>query len=239
VSPKDSIEWSRSKLIGFRFVFVFSLLAIAETYEPWSVVPYVGRFLSTVLDDVLTKIATAAAIHLFHVSGIAATSHATDSRDTALSWVTMLLIAATSAVATAIWSVVDRRRRNHVTAAVWLRYLVRIALIFIMLRYGIFKVFPLQMSRPSLGVSGTVDALGEGVTNVNIGDVVFGVPDYIGYPTSGAAEYAVLKVFLPVPEGLNITEAAALPMAVETAARSIDLLGLKTGQTLMINGVER
>lgn len=152
VSPKDSIEWSRSKLIGFRFVFVFSLLAIAETYEPWSVVPYVGRFLSTVLDDVLTKIATAAAIHLFHVSGIAATSHATDSRDTALSWVTMLLIAATSAVATAIWSVVDRRRRNHVTAAVWLRYLVRIALIFIMLRYGIFKVFPLQMSRPSLGV---------------------------------------------------------------------------------------
>jgi NADPH:quinone reductase-like Zn-dependent oxidoreductase len=85
-------------------------------------------------------------------------------------------------------------------------------------------------------VSGTVDALGEGVTNVNIGDVVFGVPDYIGYPTSGAAEYAVLKVFLPVPEGLDTIEAAALPMAVETAARSIDLLGLKTGQTLMING---
>ena len=85
-------------------------------------------------------------------------------------------------------------------------------------------------------VSGTVAALGEGVTNVNIGDVVFGVPDYIGYPTSGAAEYAVLKVFLPVPKGLGLTDAAALPMAVETAARSIDLLGLKTGQTLMING---
>ncbi len=85
-------------------------------------------------------------------------------------------------------------------------------------------------------VSGTVDALGEGATNVNLGDLVFGVPDYIGYPTGGAAEYSILKVFLPIPEGLDIAEAAALPMAVETAARSIDLLPLTAGQTLMVNG---
>ena len=85
-------------------------------------------------------------------------------------------------------------------------------------------------------VSGIVDALGEGVTNVNLGDPVFGVPDYIGYATGGAAEYAVLKIFLPVPEGLDMTEAAALPMAVETAVRSIDLLPLTAGQTLMVNG---
>ncbi|HEY6845702.1 MAG TPA: NADP-dependent oxidoreductase [Terracidiphilus sp.] len=85
-------------------------------------------------------------------------------------------------------------------------------------------------------VSGIVDALGEGVTNVNLGDPVFGVPDYIGQSTGGAAEYAILKVFLPIPEGLEITEAAALPMAVETAARCIDLLPLTAGQTLMVNG---
>jgi NADPH:quinone reductase-like Zn-dependent oxidoreductase len=85
-------------------------------------------------------------------------------------------------------------------------------------------------------VSGTVDALGEGVTNVNLGDLVFGVPDYMGQPTGGAAEYVVLKVFLPIPEGLDITEAAALPMATETAARTIDLLPLTAGQTLMVNG---
>ena len=33
-----------------------------------------------------------------------------------------------------------------------------------------------------------------------------------------------------------MTEAAALPMAVETASRSIDLLPLTAGQTLMVNG---
>jgi len=85
-------------------------------------------------------------------------------------------------------------------------------------------------------VAGIVDALGEGVTNVNVDDVVFGIPDYMGYLTCGAAEYAVLKVFLPVPEGLGITEAAALPMVVETATRSLDLLPLTAGQTLMVNG---
>ena len=85
-------------------------------------------------------------------------------------------------------------------------------------------------------VSGAVDAVGEGVSSVKVGDLVFGVPDYMGQPTCGAAEYAILKVFVPVPEGLDLTEAAALPMAVETAARSIDLLGLTAGQTLMVNG---
>lgn len=87
-----------------------------------------------------------------------------------------------------------------------------------------------------LDVSGTVDAVGDGVANVNIGDRVFGVPDFMGYPSAGAAEYAVLAVFVPVPEGLNLDEAAALPMAIETAVRSLDLLGLTAGQTILVNG---
>jgi len=85
-------------------------------------------------------------------------------------------------------------------------------------------------------VSGTVDAVGEGVVDVRVGDLVFGVPDYIGYPTAGASEFAVLKVWYPVPNGLSLEHAACLPMAVETATRAIDLLGLSKGQTLMVNG---
>jgi NADPH:quinone reductase-like Zn-dependent oxidoreductase len=85
-------------------------------------------------------------------------------------------------------------------------------------------------------VSGMIDAIGEGVSGVRIGDLVFGVPDYIGYPTAGASEFAVLKVWYPVPNGLSLEHAACLPMAVETATRSIDLLGLSKGQTIMING---
>ena len=87
-----------------------------------------------------------------------------------------------------------------------------------------------------LDVSGTVDAVGDGVTDVRVGDLVFGVPDYMGYPTAGASEYAILAFWAPVPERLDLVEAAALPMAVETAVRSLDLLGLSSGQTILING---
>ena len=87
-----------------------------------------------------------------------------------------------------------------------------------------------------LDVSGTVDAVGEGVTNVRVGDLVFGVPDYMGYPTAGASEYAIMAFWAPVPQGLDLLEAAALPMVVETAVRSLDLLGLSSGQTILING---
>ena len=87
-----------------------------------------------------------------------------------------------------------------------------------------------------LDVSGTIDSVGDGATNVSVGNVVFGVPDYMGYPTAGASEYAIMAVWEPVPKGLDLLEAAALPMAVETAVRSLDLLGLSTGQTILING---
>lgn len=87
-----------------------------------------------------------------------------------------------------------------------------------------------------LDVSGIVDAVGEGVTNVRVGDRVFGVPDYMNYSTAGVADQAVLAVWEPIPEGLGLLEAAVLPMAVETAVRSLDPLGLSAGQTLLING---
>jgi len=34
--------------------------------------------------------------------------------------------------------------------------------------------------------------LARGVTGVHIGDLVFGVPDYMGYPTAGASDFAIL-----------------------------------------------
>ncbi len=87
-----------------------------------------------------------------------------------------------------------------------------------------------------LDVSGTVDAVGPGVSGMAFGDPVFGVPDYLSFPTAGAADYAVLAVWERIPDHLDMLHAAALPMVVETAVRSLDLLGVSAGQTLLING---
>jgi len=87
-----------------------------------------------------------------------------------------------------------------------------------------------------LDVSGIVDAVGDGVTNAEVGDRVFGVPDFIAGHSAGAAEHAVLMAWARIPEGLGLLEASVLPMAVETGVRSLDLLGLTSGQTILING---
>jgi NADPH:quinone reductase-like Zn-dependent oxidoreductase len=78
--------------------------------------------------------------------------------------------------------------------------------------------------------AGVVDELGEGVTDVAVGDHVFGFS-----AVSGAqAELTVLSHYAPMPLSLGFAEAAALPAAIETAARALDQLGVHG--TVLING---
>jgi NADPH:quinone reductase-like Zn-dependent oxidoreductase len=86
-----------------------------------------------------------------------------------------------------------------------------------------------------LEVAGTVDALGEGVTGVEIGDGVFGPATFDG-PTAGAAEYALMAAWARVPEGVTAEQAAALPMAAETAWQALEDLGIQPGELLLVHG---
>jgi NADPH:quinone reductase-like Zn-dependent oxidoreductase len=81
-------------------------------------------------------------------------------------------------------------------------------------------------------VAGVVDEVGTGVTDVAVGDRVFGFSD----DGAGAAELALLSHYAPIPPSLGFTEAAALPVALETATRSLDALGVGAGSTLLVNG---
>jgi NADPH:quinone reductase-like Zn-dependent oxidoreductase len=84
---------------------------------------------------------------------------------------------------------------------------------------------------PGIEAAGVVDEVGEGVSDVAAGDPVF------GSATGGAAaEYTVLTDYAAKPDGLSFEEAAGYPVAVETTARVLDLLGVSEGQTLLING---
>jgi NADPH:quinone reductase-like Zn-dependent oxidoreductase len=78
--------------------------------------------------------------------------------------------------------------------------------------------------------AGVVDELGDGITDVEVGDRVF------GSVAGGASELAVSGFYAPIPASLGFVEAAALPVAAETAVRTLDLLRVGEGQTLLING---
>lgn len=87
-----------------------------------------------------------------------------------------------------------------------------------------------------LDVSGTVEAVGDGVTDVRIGQRVLGVPDFRGFPSAGASDEVILAIWTPVPRSLDLVDAAVLPMAVETACRSLDILAAAAGHTLFVYG---
>jgi NADPH:quinone reductase-like Zn-dependent oxidoreductase len=81
-------------------------------------------------------------------------------------------------------------------------------------------------------VAGVVDEVGAGVMDVTVGDRVFGFSD----DGAGAAELALLSYYAPIPPSLGFAEAAGLPVALETATRSLDVLGVGAGSTLLVNG---
>lgn len=87
-----------------------------------------------------------------------------------------------------------------------------------------------------LEVSGTVDAVGDGVEDVAVGDAVFGPVDFVTPASAGAADFAILQHWTRTPTGLDPVEAAALPMAVAIAFGSLDCLGLRAEHTVLIHG---
>jgi NADPH:quinone reductase-like Zn-dependent oxidoreductase len=87
-----------------------------------------------------------------------------------------------------------------------------------------------------IDVSGTVDATGEGVSDVAVGDQVLGFADFANYPSAGASDLAVLDHWAKVPTGLDMNLAAALPMAAVIGHHALDALGVNSGQTLLIHG---
>lgn len=87
---------------------------------------------------------------------------------------------------------------------------------------------------PGLEVSGTIVALGTAVTGWSIGDGVCAL-----LPGGGYASLAVARAsqLMPVPRGVSLIDAAALPEAVATVWSNVFLIGgLRAGETLLVHG---
>jgi NADPH:quinone reductase-like Zn-dependent oxidoreductase len=99
-------------------------------------------------------------------------------------------------------------------------------------------VFPVALPHiPGVEASGTVDALGDGVEGVAVGDAVVAFLPMVA--DGAAAEYAIAPadVVAPAPKSIPLPDAAALPMVALTAWQALfDDAGLTAGQRVLING---
>lgn len=105
-----------------------------------------------------------------------------------------------------------------------------------MLRHGTGLFKPRQ---PILGsdIAGVVEAVGENVTQFQVGDELFG--DLSGHGRGGFAEYVAAPVSALVlkPSNLSFAQAAAVPMTAVTALQGLrDKGNIQAGQQVLING---
>jgi NADPH:quinone reductase-like Zn-dependent oxidoreductase len=100
--------------------------------------------------------------------------------------------------------------------------------------YGTSMKFPYVLGRD---FSGTVSALGDGVTDFKVGEAVFGVLP-AGQEGTYAEKLAIkAAVIAKKPDGLSHVNAAALALVGLTALNSVeDTLKLKAGETILVQG---
>jgi NADPH:quinone reductase-like Zn-dependent oxidoreductase len=101
-------------------------------------------------------------------------------------------------------------------------------------RAGLMKdSFPIKF--PGLigtDISGTVVKIGPGVEDFSVGDQLFAMAD------NTYAELCVVKaaVLAKVPKGLDLTQAAALPLVTTTGNQLLTATGVKAGETVLVVG---
>ncbi len=101
-------------------------------------------------------------------------------------------------------------------------------------RMGLYPPPPGATDIPGLECAGAVAAMGAGVSGRQIGDKVCAL-----LPGGGYGEFAVVDAgsCLPVPAGLSVEEAAALPETTFTVwANVFDDAELQPGETLLVHG---
>lgn len=107
------------------------------------------------------------------------------------------------------------------------------------IRQGQFKLFIRRPFPLVIGsdIAGTVHKIGAGATHFAVGEPVHGLLPLLD--TGGYATYALIDEasLAPIPEGLSMHEAAAVPLAALTAYQALVERGaLSAGQRVLITG---
>ncbi len=142
----DENTWRASTRVAFRFVFSYFLLYIFpgavgslgsgmphdDVYrQMWhAIVPWVG-------------------VHVLHLQGDM-TEVANGSGDQLYDYILLFCLVIVAIIATAVWSWVDRKRKNYDQLYEWLRVFVRLTLAVAMISYGANKLFRMQFPEPFL-----------------------------------------------------------------------------------------
>ncbi|MGC2109376.1 MAG: hypothetical protein WA655_07650 [Candidatus Korobacteraceae bacterium] len=154
-TTSDTTVWSLPTRIAFRFVFCYVLLYI----YPRSIGSLgAGVKYSNPVRNLWHVLVPWVGSNILHVQG-PFTEVANGSGDQIYDYVLLFCIAVIAAVATAVWSVVDRKRPNYRALYQWVRIVMRMVVSVAMFSYGLNKLFRMQFAE--IGYARLVDTYGQ------------------------------------------------------------------------------
>ena len=140
-------RWTLATRLAFRFCFLYFTLYVLTTQMlggllPFGWVPRLGG------SPVMRKLIVTVGSDIFGLAKIP--FEPSGSGDKLVDYLQAFALLLVAAAATAIWSILDRRRPDYRALNKWFRVFLRFALGSTMISYGMVKAFPLQMPAPGL-----------------------------------------------------------------------------------------
>jgi uncharacterized membrane protein YphA (DoxX/SURF4 family) len=141
-------RWNLATRVAFRLSFVYFTLYVVTTQMlggllPFGWIPDIGGSVA------MRRMYAWVGAHVFRL-GSPVSFQPSGSGDKLVNYLQVASLLLIAVGATAIWSVVDRRRPDHRALNKWFRVFLRFALGSTMISYGMVKAFPLQMPAPGL-----------------------------------------------------------------------------------------
>ncbi|QBQ40792.1 hypothetical protein E2P86_06350 [Sphingobacterium psychroaquaticum] len=142
----NSSVWSPLKKLGFRFSFIFILSFILlknnGTFPLFNIISKPFIALSQQFTPWFAK-------HILHYQYDYAI-FTNGSGDTSYDWVVLLVLFLLALLGSAIWSLLDRKRKNYDIGYYWLTLFIRYYIALMLINYGAIKLTHSQMPAPGL-----------------------------------------------------------------------------------------
>lgn len=201
--------WSVFKRLAFRFSFIFVLSFIfifnngAYPFYGYISIP-LTHFMQKLTPWFAENILGYSYDHSIFING---------SGDTSYAWVSLLILFLLAVVGAALWSILDRRRASYTILFYWLTTAIRYYVAFMLINYGLYKVFYMQMQPPRL--TQLLQPLGE-YSPMGLAWT------YIGYSQG----YNLLIGLVEVLSGLLLFRKTMIVGALITIATSINIMAV-------------
>ncbi|HVG09584.1 MAG TPA: hypothetical protein VNM67_17920 [Thermoanaerobaculia bacterium] len=139
----ENPDWGPLRRALFRFLF--SYLVLYSLPFPLDAIPVYGEILKEAYKEIWRAVVPWVGEL---VLGVEVRVRLGGSGDTAYNYVQLFCYLILALAATAIWTLLDRRRANYTRLHEWLRVYVRFTLAAAMIVYGAYKVIPSQFGAP-------------------------------------------------------------------------------------------